>query len=126
MAGCSSSGMVPLEGKVTLDGKPLPTGVVTFHNTQDGPSGYGQVQPDGNYAARTGTQTGLKPGDYTVTVSAHESSAASTGFVEVTPRAITPARYASAETSGLRYHVTESGGTYDIQLTTAASVAGAK
>ena len=108
--------MVSLEGKVTLDGSPLKTGVVTFHNLKDGPSGYSQVQPDGRYSARTGSLAGLRPGEYAVTVSAYEASGPTTGFVEKTPRAITPARYANPETSGFRYTLGASGGSFDLEL----------
>jgi hypothetical protein len=103
---------------VTLDGNPLNTGVVTFHNLKNGPSGYGQVQADGSYSARTGSLVGLRPGEYAITVSAYEPAGPTTGFAEKTPKSITPVRYASLETSGLSHQLAETGGTYDIQLTT--------
>lgn len=118
VGGCGQRDMVPLVGKVTLDGNPLKTGVVTFHNLKNGPSGFGQIGPDGGYAARTGSLDGLRPGDYAITVSAFEAPEPATGFVEKMPQALTPARYASPETSGLNCSVRQSSGVYDIQLTT--------
>jgi hypothetical protein len=108
--------MASLEGKVTLDGSPLRTGIVTFHNLKDGPSGYSQIWPDGSYSARTGSFNGLRPGQYAVTVSAYEAPAPAAGFVEKMPQAITPVRYANPEASGITYTLPPSGGRYDVEL----------
>jgi hypothetical protein len=115
-AGCSRSELVPLTGKLTLDGAPLPTAIITFSNTTDGPSGYGSVEPDGDYFAKTGSQAGLMPGDYRISVVAHEPEVVTNRSIEKVPKTITPARYASPETSGLRYTLTSAGGAFDIAL----------
>jgi hypothetical protein len=116
LTGCGRSDFVQLQGKVTLDGKPLHSGVVTFHNKSDGPSGYGQVQPDGTYSARTGSQPGLRPGKYVATVTAFAAPAPSKAFEEKASASIVPARYSDPETSGFSYTLSDSGGKYDLEL----------
>ena len=59
-AGCNRSpefDVAPVEGMVTLDGRPLTSGKVTFvpdqsHGT-DGPIGVGEIQADGSYKITT-------------------------------------------------------------------------
>jgi hypothetical protein len=115
--GCGSSEFVPVNGTVTLDGTPLSGGTVAFKNVAEGPLGYGTIQADGKYAARTGSQTGLKPGKYQVTVVATEQLAP-TGLSEPVPKLLTPTRYANVKTSDLRCTVSATGEVYDIVLET--------
>jgi hypothetical protein len=104
-AGCSQRAEVG--GTVTLDGRPLTAGVVTFCPTADGPSGYAAIGSDGRYAVQVGSRQGLPPGRYVVTVAANvppaEGSQPGPGqFGDgITPLA-TPQVYADREQSPLR------------------------
>jgi len=103
--GCSRRAEVG--GTVTLDGRPLAAGVVTFSPTADGPSGYAAIGPDGRYMVQVGGRNGLPPGDYVVTVAANVPSAEGPQpgpgqYADgITPLA-TPQRYADREQSPLR------------------------
>jgi hypothetical protein len=116
LAGCGKRELVPLTGKVTLDGQPLPTALVVFHPEADGSSGYGSVDTDGSYYAKTGSQTGLKPGKYRITVVANKPEVVNYQAGPKVPTPITPTRYASPETSGFVVTLTDSGATYDLEL----------
>lgn len=104
-AGCSQRAEVG--GTVTLDGRPLSAGVVTFCPTGDGPSGYAAIGPDGRYVVQVGSRNGLPPGQYVVTVAANvppaEGSQPGPGQYSdgITPLA-TPQVYADREQSPLR------------------------
>lgn len=103
--GCSQRAEVG--GTVTLDGRPLSAGVVTFCPNADGPSGYAAIGPDGRYVVQVGSRNGLPPGQYVVTVAANvppaEGSQPGPGQYSdgITPLA-TPQIYADREQSPLR------------------------
>ena len=75
LAGCGDSGpkVVPVTGKVTLDGTPLTIGTVTFYpdeskgNTVVGTS-TGMIQSDGSYKLNYNGKDGAPVGWYKVTV----------------------------------------------------------
>lgn len=117
IAGCGPRELAPLTGNVTLDGQPLPTAIVTFFSVADGSSGYGSVDDDGSYVARTGSQPGLKPGEYRISVVAYQPEVITDRAREKAPKAITPPRYGDPETSGLSYTLPPSGGKFAIELT---------
>src|SRR5262245_7373698 len=71
VSGCGHSEFAPLTGKVTLDGQPLPTAVIMFIS-EGGTSGYANVEPSGHYVAKSGSDKGLKPGKYRISVVAHK------------------------------------------------------
>ena len=106
-----------VSGTVTFDGRPLKTGTVTFLPIGNGPVGYGTVQSNGSYRVRTGTESGLPPGEYRVTVVATGPIPKPTAEnPEPLPESLIPNKYGSPTASGLRYTVTDSGGHYDIML----------
>jgi len=118
-AGCGQPGAV--SGRVTLDGSPLATGVITFNPSASGPSAYGAIGPDGRYELRTGAAAGLAAGDYVVTVAANASAPEqpATGPWPGTERVlplVTPGKYASREKTPLRATVRAGGQTLDFDL----------
>lgn len=75
LIGCGDSGpkVVPVSGKVTLDGNPMSLGMVTFHpdeskgnNTVGTPTG--MIQSDGTYKLNFNGKDGAPIGWYKVTV----------------------------------------------------------
>jgi hypothetical protein len=115
--GCSRQAEVG--GVVTLDGRPLPTGVVTFTPVSAGPSGYATIHADGMYTVQTGAAAGLPPGDYVITVAANGPPAgdAEPGpgpFSDGIRPLVTPQRYADPAQSPLR--ATLESGTQELRL----------
>jgi len=119
-AGCSSRAEVG--GVVTLDGKPVPSGVVTFSPKGYGPTGYAAIGPDGGYVVQVGSRSGLPPGEYVVTVAANVAPAEGVSSTPgpysdgITPLA-TPQRYADREQSPLRATLTSGSQSLALELT---------
>lgn len=117
--GCGGPHGASVSGKVTLDGKPLPNANVTFHPAGGaGAIAYGQTDTSGNYVLATGTDKGLAPGDYAVTVVATVEVPPATPNAEMTFKPITPARYADVEQTDLRMNVTSGSNSFPLALTT--------
>jgi hypothetical protein len=113
-------------GDVTLAGKPLTSGVVSFTPVATGPSAYGNVGGDGRYALQTGGGKGLDPGDYKVTVAANATAeqAARMGITigrEGIMPLLTPLKYADVTTTPLM--VTVTAGRQEIDLAVEPDVA---
>jgi hypothetical protein len=98
-----------MSGQVTLDGEPLTKGTVVFHPEKAGADAYATIDTSGTYSVRTGTDKGLEPGDYVVTV------VATTGPPPY-GKLITPERYGSAKKSGLKVTVGAGDNRFDIPL----------
>jgi hypothetical protein len=71
--------VLPVAGRVLLDGQPLHSGIVKFHpdaskeNTiQFSPSG--EIDTDGNYVLYTANRKGAPPGWYRVVIAAAETA----------------------------------------------------
>lgn len=103
--GCGRSHEATTSGTVTLDGKPLSSGTVTFHPSKGGAAAYGHIQSDGSYEIRTGSGRGLAAGEYIITVAVLEALPPDPETGEPRAKAITPPRYADVKTSGLRFTV---------------------
>lgn len=104
-AGCGKHS-ASVSGTVTLDGKPLATGVVNFTPAATGASAYANIGADGRYALQTGAEAGLEPGSYKVTVAANATAeqAAAMGVKigrEGIMPLLTPPRYADVSTTPL-------------------------
>ena len=126
--GCGAGSAFPegttgtLKGNVTLDGSPVPAGTtVTFFHTSAVPAS-GIVGPDGAYTAKMAGEPKVLTGDYRVTVSdppqkmpTNEEMAAG-GEMPEPAKAVVPAKYSIAETSGLTVTVTEGENTFNIEL----------
>lgn len=103
VAGC---GGLPasVEGRVTLDGRPLPAATVSFHPDAPGPVAYGVSGNDGVYSLRTGAkQTGLEAGSYRVTVFAMKN----TDKPENPGKLLTPPLYGDPAKTPLRVQVAQ-------------------
>src|SRR6476620_3489680 len=68
--GCGGTYDATAHGIVTLDGRVVPRGVVSFHLVSGGPAAYAMIGDDGSYSIRTGRETGLPSGEYQVSVTA--------------------------------------------------------
>jgi hypothetical protein len=138
LAGCPSSGstkLVPAEGKVTLNNRPLSSGTLTFVPA-DGkaalPTGNptGDIQSDGSYKLSTGGKPGAPVGKYKVTViptlakseagDPSNMAGGKAGPPKPTAGPMTsmiPQKYDSAVASDITIEVTASTKDYPINLT---------
>jgi hypothetical protein len=122
VTGCGGPFDSSVRGKVTLDGNPLPRGVVTYQPVSGGPSAYAMIEENagGSYVIRTGRGEGLPSGEYYVTVTANEPSASSHSSKGGPPppgKLITPAWYRARETSGLKFTVQRGKNEINLELT---------
>lgn len=112
LAGCGRGGMstYPAGGTVKYeDGSPLFAGTVSFRSVDsaDGPSARGDIQPDGSFDLTT-----YSPGDGAV-LGRHQAvvvlptQGGRPGFKLPTPPPPIATRFASFDTSGLEFTVTE-------------------
>lgn len=86
-----------VSGTASVDGQPMKKGLVTFRPTGGGADAYANIQSDGTFTAMTGSQAGLKTGEYIIMV------------VERTipppnepAQLLTPAKYADPATTDLK------------------------
>jgi hypothetical protein len=119
-AGCgvsssnSSMQIVPVKGRITYKGESVVKGAVEFEPQLDGRNASGDIQSDGTFVLST-----FKPGDGAV-VGTHRV------FVRVggdgygpkpgTARELLPAKFASAESSGLTAEVGDSPAEFQFDL----------
>ena len=92
-----------VEGVVTLDGQPLTRGTVSFIPDAGGAGATAAINSDGTFAAKTGSSSGLPPGEYSITVRAREDAVIpAKGNLPMPGKLLTPKKYDAASTSGLR------------------------
>ncbi|MCA9270891.1 MAG: hypothetical protein KDA41_20565 [Planctomycetales bacterium] len=125
LAGCGGRAvkLVPVSGTVTLDGAAMPDGGSLFFSCVEAAPG-ADVRPgsadfaaDGRFAVQTFEPgDGLTPGRYRVVVHCWEVSPNEEGS---TAKSFIPAKYGSADSSGLELNVDAGAGpiTFDIALT---------
>ena len=113
--GKSDTGLVPVQGQVTLNGGPLPeggNGNVTFSSADGkGNTATGLLDDDGNYRMSTfEANDGVLPGEYKVSVSwtSPGSGDPKTGVLKA-PASIIDERFSNPETSGLTATITADG-----------------
>ena len=120
LAGCGSSSEATVEGLVTLDGNPVPGGMIAFVPTVAGAQAYAISDESGNYEVYTGREPGLRPGDYVVTIvaqSAPKIAKTELGGPPPAGEAITPAWYGSIESSTLKFEVEPGANDINLELT---------
>lgn len=121
IVGCSKSDFATVTGQVSLDGKLLDGGAITFVPETSGPLAYGDVAPDGTYSLQSsGSQQGLRPGKYVATVS-YRNGRPSPGMTLAQIQALekVPIRYTTPETSELSEEVKPGANQIDLVMTSA-------
>jgi hypothetical protein len=105
LSGCGN-GLAQVSGQVTLDGQPLRGGkgdvrvTVQFQPVEGiGATAIGLADENGNYEIATGSQNGIRPGDYFVACSQ------SVLGKPKSPNATPDPKYANTRTSGLKFTV---------------------
>ncbi|MEM6329362.1 MAG: hypothetical protein AAF790_03830 [Planctomycetota bacterium] len=121
VAGCGN-GLATVTGQVTLNDTPLAGGgdvrgtVYFFPEGGTGAPAVGLLDAEGRYRIATGSQDGVMPGAYIVTISASKLIPARVEGEAPSGRAITPRKYANPSTSGLRVQVGEGSQEFDFAL----------
>lgn len=120
-AGCNQSPFnADVKGSITLDGKPVPPGVVVFSAEGEGRnSSRGNIDTNGNYFLVTRHNRGIDAGEYRVAVRVYEKGEApGPGERQTTILPpLVPEKYLIAATSGLEFTVKPGSNTIDIALT---------
>ena len=122
--------LVPVSGKVALDGQPLTGATVFFtpHGQTPGTGAFGSTDTEGKYTLmHRSNQPGIQPGEYIVSFSKlampdgspipEGKTAADVEAVEHIPKKYTLAGQEASEQSTDITTVPESGGTFDFELT---------
>jgi hypothetical protein len=111
-----------VKGKVTLDGQPIPTGIVVFSpdaskNNLSRQEGRGEIQKDGSYELLTNGKAGISPGWYKVSVVSVFARLAP-GGVHPPPKTLIHRKYSNPAYSGLEIEVApkKPDGSYDLAL----------
>lgn len=115
LAGCSDKPS-QVSGVVTLDDQPLTKGTVAFYPQEAGQIAYGQIGGNGRYSLSTGTDDGLVPGSYTVTVEATELVPATPQNPEPLPKLLTPEKYRDKASSGIVVEVKPGSNSIPLEL----------
>ena len=106
LTGCGNSLGSSVTGTVSLDGKPLATGGVSFHPEGGGPVATARILEDGSFALKTGQQHSLPAGDYRVTVMAVEVVPPKSKYhVPMPGKQLVPVRYGDLKQTDLRASV---------------------
>jgi hypothetical protein len=122
LPGCggSSIAVVPVQGKVTVDGQPVTSGQVSYVPTgQETPTGdisAGQIGSDGSYTIYTAGKAGAPPAKYKVTVTPSMVPVQGATKMPSTPF---NEKYTQAQKTPLAVEVTANPapGAYDLKLT---------
>jgi len=120
LSGCRGSGLVKATGRLTYQGKPVPSTRVTFQPDDGGRRSTGVTDDDGNFSLRfSRTQEGVARGAHTVyltyEVSAEEEERKVPPKADKALREVI-ARYGDPKKTSLHYEVTRSGDHFDIEL----------
>ncbi len=121
LAGCGN-GLANVSGQITLNGSPLAASetvrgtVYFFPEGGTGAPAVGLVDAEGEYSLSTGSEGGVSPGAYLVTISASELIPAKIPGEAPGGRAITPRKYADPSQSGFRVQVASGSNVFDFAL----------
>lgn len=120
VAGCGSSSEATVSGMITLDGNPIPKGMISFVPAAQGTQSYATSDESGSYEVFTGRTEGLRAGEYTVTVVAREMptlTKTADGGPPPPGKALTPRWYAYPDSSGLSFKVEPGSNEINLELT---------
>lgn len=118
-SGCRGDRLEALvTGTISLDGKPIGPGIATFVPVDGSRNpGIGDINPDGSYTVRTSRTQGMLAGEYKVAVQVYQQPNLKPGERAMTrPNLVHPDKYASPDTSGLKYTIERGRNTINLEL----------
>jgi hypothetical protein len=131
LAGCSGcgggitdnrKGLAPVTGKVTLDGKPLTTGTISFVAMDGSEAFTGPIDSSGNYTlASSPSSPGALPGEYKVIIIASQQATMGDPMkggqpIAAEAKTIVPEKYTKPDSSGLTGSVKSGSNTINFDL----------
>ena len=122
LVGCGDSGppLIPVQGKVFINGKPASEGGVTFLSAANQMVQLvGAIRPDGTYVMLHNRQEGAPEGQYVVTVLVTETAKTADGNYTGLPKTISDQKFSNPATTPLKIEVKEGAAaeSYDLQVT---------
>jgi hypothetical protein len=109
LTGCNRGGLdATVTGKVTVDDRDAPIGMVTFYPADEDPNRptpTGQIGPGGVYILKTGAKEGLPSGDYRVGVQVMDTPPPLKDNQPPASLPLSPPRYGNPKTSGFEFTV---------------------
>ena len=115
-AGCGQPA-VTVVGLVTLDGKPIDFGTVTFYPVEEGTLYYGVIDATGHYAlASVDGRVAIEPGEYDVAVRVVQAVPSTDKMAPPMPKLLSPVKYADPKTSGFRFRLQAGRNTVDLAM----------
>ena len=120
VTGCNSSGLVEVTGRLTHNGRAVPSTRVYFQPDDGSRRSTGLTDDDGNFSLRfSSQQSGVKPGPHTVYVKYEVSADEETHQIQ--PKAdkqlrAVIGRYSDPKNSALHYEVSRNGQHFNIEL----------
>jgi hypothetical protein len=117
--GCGGVKPLPVTGKVTLDGKPLAKGTISFHpdkskgNTLNSPA-VGNIE-NGEFSVAAGKDKGVPAGWYKVEIRSSVPINPKDEYSE--HKSVISEKYADPATSGLTAEVKEGAASFDFTVT---------
>ena len=116
--GCGGPDLANVKGVVTLDGRTLEGGSVTFIPESSGPLAYSDILPDGSYQLQSASTAGIPPGRYVATVSYRRGRPSSTMTIaQIEALEMVPVRYTTFETSDLHQEILAGENVVKLELT---------
>jgi hypothetical protein len=112
--------LVPVAGRVSIDGKPATEGVVTYrHASGNTFEASGLIQPDGRYKLMQRDREGAQVGAYRVVVFVRKTPRTSTGEMAGLPTILVNKRFTDPKTTPLSVEVKADvpDGYYDLAVT---------
>lgn len=122
LVGCGDSGppLIPVQGKVFINGSPASEGGVTFRSVDNQMRQLaGAIQPDGTYVMMHNRQQGAPQGQYIVTVLVTQTAKTADGNYTGLPKTISNQKFSNPATTPLRVEVKEGNAAdaYNLQVT---------
>jgi glycine/D-amino acid oxidase-like deaminating enzyme len=121
LSGCGGrrEKLCPIAGRVTLQGKPISTGMIRFSSTQAPIDMLANLGPDGTYEITRGQGPGLPEGTYRVAIMPSMGNRPIGDFTQnkaATPNPDIPNKYRDLSTSGLTFVVKPGSNTFDVDM----------
>jgi len=115
LVGCGGK-PAAVSGLVTVDGKILDQGSVTFSPTGGGMRASGIIQSDGSFQIQTNREAGLDVGEYDVAVVSREIISTGPNSPPRPGKYLAPKIYGKTRTSGLHFKVEQGSNEIDLAL----------
>lgn len=119
LAGCGSEFGATAEGIVTLDGKPISPGLITFAPEDPGIApAVSDLDSNGRFVLITNKKPGVRPGKYRVAIQAFRPPDVPMGQRTMTPsERLVPEKYFDVNTSGLEFTIDPGSNDIPVELT---------